>query len=102
MLLKQTIANWMLTACCYDAQVWGAAEMVLGYELRASQRVTMLRVLRANTMLVRGHRSFSHDEFRRVVYAKYIRTPDQHVLLHTLMVSKLSRKQCTTAIMRIS
>jgi hypothetical protein len=62
--------------------------MVLGYELRASQRATMLRVLRANTMLVRGHRSFSHDEFRRVVYAKYIRTPDQHVLLHTLMVSK--------------
>jgi hypothetical protein len=62
--------------------------MVLGYELRADQRATMLRVLRANTMLVRGHRSFSHDEFRRVVYAKYIRTPDQHVLLHTLMVSE--------------
>ncbi|KAG5176162.1 hypothetical protein JKP88DRAFT_336430 [Tribonema minus] len=74
--------------------VWGAAEMVLGYELRENQRATLRLLLRVNTMVVRGRRSFSHDEFRRVVYSKYIRTPEQHVHLHTQMFRRVVYSKC--------
>eukprot|EP00639_Heterosigma_akashiwo_P023807 CAMPEP_0206409924 /NCGR_PEP_ID=MMETSP0294-20121207/32235_1 /ASSEMBLY_ACC=CAM_ASM_000327 /TAXON_ID=39354 /ORGANISM="Heterosigma akashiwo, Strain CCMP2393" /LENGTH=96 /DNA_ID=CAMNT_0053870069 /DNA_START=31 /DNA_END=317 /DNA_ORIENTATION=- len=36
-------------------------------------------------MIVGGFRSFSHEEVRRVVYRKYIRTPEALQRLHLLM-----------------
>lgn len=44
-----------------------------------------------NTMLVQGQRSFSHEEFRAVVYSKYIRSPETMVRLHMQMARYFAR-----------
>lgn len=42
-------------------------------------------------MLVQGQRSFSHEEFRRVVYTKYIQRPETMVRLHIQMAHYFAR-----------
>lgn len=44
-----------------------------------------------NTMLVQGQRSFSHEEFRGVVYSKYIQSPETMVRLHIQMARYFAR-----------
>lgn len=44
-----------------------------------------------STMLVQGQRSFSHEEFREVVYSKYIQSPEAMVRLHILMARYFAR-----------
>jgi hypothetical protein len=74
-----------------DDEVWGAAAMVLGHELPVQKRACILKALMGNTMLVRGHRSFSHVEFRQVVYTKYVSSPERLVGLHTQMARYFDR-----------
>lgn len=47
--------------------------------------------LQDNTMLVQGQRSFSHEEFRGVVYSKYIQSPETMVRLHIQMARYFAR-----------
>lgn len=42
-------------------------------------------------MLVQGQRSFSHEEFRGVVYSKYIQSPETMVRLHMQMARYFAR-----------
>lgn len=42
-------------------------------------------------MLVQGQRSFSHEEFRGVVYSKYIQSPETMVRLHIQMARYFAR-----------
>lgn len=42
-------------------------------------------------MLVQGQRSFSHEEFRGVVYSKYIQSPETIVRLHIQMARYFAR-----------
>lgn len=127
-----------------DLQVWGAAEINLGYELSEDHKRVLLLVLQVccvfkgdissarnkvagpfltdlgtpfqstiwlviirysfalnhrhrsrlpqdNTMLVQGQRSFSHEEFRGVVYSKYIQSPETMVRLHIQMARYFAR-----------
>ncbi|CAM9153609.1 unnamed protein product [Ascophyllum nodosum] len=74
-----------------DHEIWGAAEIYLGNELSAEHKRVLFVVLKDNTMLVEGQRSFSHEEFRRVVYSKYIKSPDTMVRLHIQMARYFSR-----------
>ncbi|CAM9268591.1 unnamed protein product [Chrysoparadoxa australica] len=74
-----------------DDEVWGAAEMVLGYELNSKHKDTMLHILHHNTMLVQQHRSFCHGEFKTNVYNKYIATPEMHIHLHIQMARYFDR-----------
>lgn len=48
-------------------------------------------VLQDKTMLVQGQRSFSHEEFRGVVYSKYIQNPETMVRLHIQMARYFAR-----------
>ncbi|CAM9884888.1 unnamed protein product, partial [Ectocarpus sp. 12 AP-2014] len=74
-----------------DCEVWGAAEINLGYELSEDHKRVLLLVLTDNTMLVQGQRSFSHEEFRGVVYSKYIQSPETMVRLHIQMARYFAR-----------
>ncbi|CAM9828683.1 unnamed protein product, partial [Scytosiphon promiscuus] len=74
-----------------DCEVWGAAEINLGYELSENHKRVLLLVLKDNTMLVQGQRSFSHEEFRGVVYSKYIQSPETMVRLHIQMARYFAR-----------
>eukprot|EP00903_Cladosiphon_okamuranus_P017528 g16143.t1 len=74
-----------------DCEVWGAAEINLGYELSQDHKRVLLLVLKDNTMLVQGQRSFSHEEFRGVVYSKYIQSPETMVRLHIQMARYFAR-----------
>ncbi|CAM9207909.1 unnamed protein product, partial [Hapterophycus canaliculatus] len=74
-----------------DCEVWGAAEINLGYELSEDHKRVLLLVLKDNTMLVQGQRSFSHEEFRGVVYSKYIQSPETMVRLHIQMARYFAR-----------
>lgn len=43
------------------------------------------------TIVVNGLRTFSHETFRRVVYERYIETPEQHLRMHELMARYFNR-----------
>ncbi|CAM9478053.1 unnamed protein product [Discosporangium mesarthrocarpum] len=74
-----------------DEEVWGAAEITLGYELSPEHKCVLLLLLKDNTMIVQGQRSFSHEEFRQVVYTKYIQSPENMVHLHMQMARYFAR-----------
>jgi len=68
-----------------DEEIWGSVELSLGKKLTLNHLDSVMRVLRDVTITVHGLRTFSHEAFRKVVYSKYIQTPENHIRQHQLM-----------------
>ena len=68
-----------------DEEIWGSVELAMGQKLSSNYLDAIFRLLKDVTIVVNGLRTFSHEAFRRVVYQKYIRTPEAHIRQHELM-----------------
>jgi len=68
-----------------DGEIWGAVELATQSDLPPETREKAHHLIKDFTMIVGGFRSFSHEEIKRVVYHKYIQTPEANIRLHMLM-----------------
>ena len=68
-----------------DDEIWGIVELATGNELSMEHREALRRILKDQTMIVNGLRSFSHEDYAGVVYVKYIQEPAANVKTHQLM-----------------
>jgi hypothetical protein len=76
-----------------DEEIWGSVELAMGQKLTANHLDSIFRLLQDVTIVVKGLRTFSHEAFRRVVYNKYICTPENHIKQHQLMARYFNRLQ---------
>ena len=74
-----------------DDEIWGIVELATGNELSMEHREALRRILKDQTMIVNGLRSFSHEDYAGVVYVKYIQEPAANVKIHQLMARYFGR-----------
>lgn len=74
-----------------NEEIWGAVELSMGKKLPTEYLDSIVRILKDVTFVVNGLRTFSHEAFRKVVFSKYIKTPENHIKQHQLMAKFFNR-----------